>query len=506
MIHIHQKQFSGATYSQQLIKDRNETLLFNLVRKLAPISRADLARHSGLSPATVTVLMEELLDNQWIRELPPAFLAPQRGRRPILLEVNAARGYVATVEILSRGYICTLYDICLHCIGTFRSREKAATSAQVCKDLEALAAAHGVSLDRLLGIHVLYPGLFDTESGRLGFSAVIDPADSVDPLLMEQLSSHFPDTHCMLSNNSTAMAYSVFSQNTAVALPLLALAIDEGISAGIVDGVPMLDLQYYEDSGADVDLNCIMDDSLSIIELQGTGEGRAFTNIELNSILDMGRAGVRSLMRAQRKALEGQGEWLLPAKCIVVATGNAHKLKELGDIFGGMVELVSMKDAGFRGDIVEDGDTFEANAAIKAEAVARVTGLPALADDSGLSVDALGGAPGVYSARYAGDHGDDQANNDLLLKNMANETNRTCRFVCAMALALPGEETRVVRGECVGELLHERAGEGGFGYDPLFMYKTGKTFAEMTEKEKNAVSHRAVASEKIREVIAEVLG
>ena len=278
------------------------------------------------------------------------------------------------------------------------------------------------------------------------------------------------------------------------------------VSAGIVDDEPMLDLCYVEDSSAQTDMNLVMNQRGEFIELQGTGEGRAFTNIELNSILDMGRAGVRSLMRAQRKALEGQGEWLLPAKRIVVATGNAHKLKELGDIFGGMVELVSMKDAGFRGDIVEDGDTFEANAAIKAEAVARVTGLPALADDSGLSVDALGGAPGVYSARYAGDHGDDQANNDLLLKNMANETNRTCRFVCAMALALPGEETRVVRGECVGELLHARAGEGGFGYDPLFMYKTGKTFAEMTEKEKNAVSHRAVASEKMREVIAEVLG
>ena len=278
------------------------------------------------------------------------------------------------------------------------------------------------------------------------------------------------------------------------------------VSAGIVDDEPMLDLCYVEDSSAQTDMNLVMNQRGEFIELQGTGEGRAFTNIELNSILDMGRAGVRSLMRAQRKALEGQGEWLLPAKRIVVATGNAHKLKELGDIFGGMVELVSMKDAGFRGDIVEDGDTFEANAAIKAEAVARVTGLPALADDSGLSVDALGGAPGVYSARYAGDHGDDQANNDLLLKNMANETNRTCRFVCAMALALPGEETRVVRGECVGELLHERAGEGGFGYDPLFMYKTGKTFAEMTEKEKNAVSHRAVASEKMRKVIAEVLG
>ena len=277
------------------------------------------------------------------------------------------------------------------------------------------------------------------------------------------------------------------------------------ISAGIVDDEPMLDLCYIEDSNAQTDMNLVMNQRGEFIELQGTGEGRAFTNLELNSILDMGRAGVRSLMRAQREALKGQGDWLLPAKRIVVATGNAHKLKELGDIFGGMVELVSMKDAGFKGDIVEDGETFEANSAIKAEAVARVTGLPALADDSGLSVDALGGAPGVYSARYAGDHGDDNANNDLLLKNMKGVEDRTCRFVCAMALALPGEETRVVRGECVGELLHERAGQGGFGYDPLFMYKTGKTFGEMTENEKNAVSHRAVASEKMRDIIAEVL-
>ncbi len=278
------------------------------------------------------------------------------------------------------------------------------------------------------------------------------------------------------------------------------------VSAGIVNDEPMLDLCYVEDSNAQTDMNLVMNQRGEFIELQGTGEGRAFTNIELNSILDMGRAGVRSLMRAQRKALEGQGEWLLPAKRIVVATGNAHKLKELGDIFGGIVELVSMKEAGFKGDIVEDGDTFEQNAVIKAETVSRVTGLPALADDSGLSVDALGGAPGVFSARYAGDHGDDQANNDLLLKNMNGVGNRTCRFVCAMALALPGEETRVLRGECVGELLNECAGQGGFGYDPLFHYHTGKTFAEMTEKEKNAVSHRAVASEKMREVIIEVLG
>lgn len=277
------------------------------------------------------------------------------------------------------------------------------------------------------------------------------------------------------------------------------------VSAGVVDDRPMLDLCYIEDSNAQTDMNFVMNQRGEFIELQGTGEGRAFTNLELNALLDMGRAGVRSLMRAQREALKGRGEWLLPAQRLVVASGNAHKLKELSDIFGGGFELIGMKDAGFKGDIAEDGETFEANAKIKAEAVSRATGLPALADDSGLSVDALNGAPGVYSARYAGSHGDDQANNDLLLKNMQGVEDRTCRFVCAMALALPGEETRVVRGECVGELLTQRAGQGGFGYDPLFRHRTGKTFAEMGEKEKNAVSHRAVASEKMLSLLKEVL-
>lgn len=277
------------------------------------------------------------------------------------------------------------------------------------------------------------------------------------------------------------------------------------ISAGIVEDRPMLDLCYAEDSHAQTDMNLVMNQRGEFIELQGTGEGRAFTNLELNRILDMGRAGVRSLMRVQRKALKGRGERLLPAQRLVVASGSAYKLRELSEIFGGTVELISMKEAGFTGDIVEDGDTFEANAAIKAETVSRFTGLPTLADDSGLCVDALGGAPGLYSARYAGDHGNDQANRELLLKNMQNEADRTCRFVCVMALALPGEETRIVRGECVGELLREGCGNGGFGYDPLFRYHTGKSFAEMTEAEKNAVSHRAAASEKMRAVLAEAL-
>ena len=193
---------------------------------------------------------------------------------------------------------------------------------------------------------------------------------------------------------------------------------------------------------------------------------------------------------------------------LIIATNNAHKAQEIRQILADSFSaLDTLREAGLAIEVVEDGATFAENAVKKAEQVlAAAPGYDAaLSDDSGLAVDALGGAPGVYSARYAGDHGNDQANNDLLLKNMEGVTNRACRFVCAMALALPGEETRVLRGECPGELLYQRAGEGGFGYDPLFRYHTGKTFAEMTEKEKNAVSHRAVAAGKMRGVLMEAL-
>ncbi|MDD3336247.1 MAG: ribonuclease PH [Eubacteriales bacterium] len=278
------------------------------------------------------------------------------------------------------------------------------------------------------------------------------------------------------------------------------------VSAGVVEDTPLLDLCYVEDSHAQTDMNFVMNHQGEFIELQGTGEGRAFTNRELKALLNAGRAGVRSLMKAQREALRGHGELLLPLPTLAVASGNAHKLKELNEIFGGVCRLISMKDAGFEGDIEENGATFEENAAIKAEAVMKETGLPTLADDSGLSVDALNGAPGVYSARYAGDHGNDGANNELLLRNMEREENRTSRFVCAMALALPGEKTSVVRGECLGQLLRQRRGDSGFGYDPLFLYETGKTFAEMTEKEKNAVSHRANAAKEMLIRLREVFG
>lgn len=276
------------------------------------------------------------------------------------------------------------------------------------------------------------------------------------------------------------------------------------VSAGIVDDVPLLDLCYQEDSRAQTDMNLVMNHQGEFIELQGTGEGRAFTNRELKSLLNAGRAGVRALMRAQRAALKDCGAQLLPLPVLVAASGNAHKLQELNEIFGGVCRLISMKDAGFEDDVDETGVTFEQNAALKAESVMRELGLPTLADDSGLSVDALDGAPGVYSARYAGGHGDNAANNALLLKNMEREENRACRFVCSMALALPGEETRVVRGECQGELLREYRGEGGFGYDPLFLYKDGRSFAQMTAEEKNAVSHRAAASEKMLNEMREI--
>ncbi len=277
------------------------------------------------------------------------------------------------------------------------------------------------------------------------------------------------------------------------------------ISCGVVDETPMLDLCYVEDSAAQTDMNLVLNQRGEFIELQGTGEGRAFTRRELDALLVYGRAGVRGLMRAQRLALRESGaDLLVPRPRLAVATGNAHKLKELRAVLEGVCELVTMEEAGFTGEIDETGETFEQNAALKAEAVAAATGLPALADDSGLSVAALDGAPGVRSARYAGAHGDDAANNRLLLQNMEGVTDRRCRFVCAMALALPGEKTRVVAGECEGMLLTEPRGTDGFGYDPLFLYDNGKTFAEMGEAAKNRVSHRARAAERMRAVLAEV--
>ena len=272
------------------------------------------------------------------------------------------------------------------------------------------------------------------------------------------------------------------------------------VSCGLIDDEPRLDLCYEEDSRAQVDMNVVMNEQGAFIELQGTGEGRAFTPAELAVLTDYGRQGTERLMQAQREALGERAARIAPPPPVAVATGNPHKLAELQAIFGDLYTMVPMQALGVTEEVEETADTFAGNAALKAEFVCRATGLPALADDSGLAVDALGGAPGVYSARYAGTHGDDKANNRLLLKNMEGVADRSAAFVSAIAFARPGQETIIAEGRCPGVILLEERGTGGFGYDPLFLYEPlNKTFAQVTPEEKNAVSHRARACAAMRE-------
>ncbi len=191
---------------------------------------------------------------------------------------------------------------------------------------------------------------------------------------------------------------------------------------------------------------------------------------------------------------------------LILATNNAHKTAEIKAILGGYFdEILSLSEAGLTIDVVEDGATFEENALKKALEVLALAGADAsLSDDSGLAVDALGGAPGVFSARYAGEGHDDEANNDKLLAAMAGVPvqRRGCRFVSAVALARRGEEPLVCRGEIEGVLLNARRGEGGFGYDPLFYYPPlDKSFAQMSADEKNGVSHRKRALTALRAVL-----
>lgn len=277
------------------------------------------------------------------------------------------------------------------------------------------------------------------------------------------------------------------------------------ISAGIVDQVPCLDLCYAEDSGAQVDMNFVMNENREFIELQGTGEGRAFSSDELSTLMSYGTKGISELMMAQREALGERARHIAPKPLLLVATGNEHKLKELQEMFRDYYTLAPMSAAGFHGPIDENASTFAGNAVIKAEAVCAATGFPAIADDSGLCVEALDGEPGVLSARYAGEHGDDEANNDLLLRRMEGKEDRRARFMCALALKFPGKEPYIAEGSCPGTILHKRQGTGGFGYDPLFLYEPmGKTYAEMNEKEKNEVSHRAMAAREMAKIMAKI--
>ena len=277
------------------------------------------------------------------------------------------------------------------------------------------------------------------------------------------------------------------------------------VSAGVVDQVPCLDLCYEEDSSAQVDMNFVMDSEGRFTEIQGTGEGRTFSREEMDRLTDLGELGCEDLMRLQLKALGDRKKWIAPPRTVVLASNNAHKVAELKHMLGEKYRVVTMGEAGFAGDIEENGETFEENALIKARAVRDATGFAALADDSGLSVDILNGEPGVHSARYCGHHGDDKANNDLLIEKLASvpAERRTARFVSCVALCLPDGRERVTRGECPGVITYEPRGEGGFGYDPYFETETGETFAEMSAEDKNRISHRAAAMAKMLPILEE---
>lgn len=184
---------------------------------------------------------------------------------------------------------------------------------------------------------------------------------------------------------------------------------------------------------------------------------------------------------------------------IVLATNNQNKVKEFQELVKDFpIEVKCLKDYGPLPEAIEDGATFDDNAYKKAHHYARVLGVPALADDSGLVVDALDGAPGVYSARYSGENATDWDNCEKLLQEMKDKTDRTARFQCVLSLATPGGPALTWEGSCEGRITEERQGEAGFGYDPVFYYEDfGKTFAEVSMEEKSKVSHRGKAMQEL---------
>ncbi|MFG7944916.1 RdgB/HAM1 family non-canonical purine NTP pyrophosphatase [Streptomyces cacaoi] len=202
----------------------------------------------------------------------------------------------------------------------------------------------------------------------------------------------------------------------------------------------------------------------------------------------------------------------MTTKRLILATRNAHKVTELKAILadaGLDLDLVGADAYPDIPDVKETGVTFAENALLKAHALASATGLPAVADDSGLCVNVLGGAPGIFSARWAGWHGDDAANLDLLLAQLSDidTAHRAAHFECAAALALPDGTERVVNGQLRGTLRHEPAGSGGFGYDPVLQPDgESRTCAELSAEEKNAISHRGKAFRALVPAVRELLG
>lgn len=189
---------------------------------------------------------------------------------------------------------------------------------------------------------------------------------------------------------------------------------------------------------------------------------------------------------------------------LYVATKNQGKIKEINKIMESAG--ITCKSFPDMEDVEETGSTFEENAKIKADFLSsKLRDEYVIADDSGLSVDALQGAPGIYSARYSGTHGDDKANNFKVLKEMQGKENRKCRFICAIALSKNGTTVKTFHGELEGEVGYEERGEKGFGYDSIFLLPNGKTIAEIDSDEKNKISHRYKALEQLRDYLGTII-
>ena len=180
---------------------------------------------------------------------------------------------------------------------------------------------------------------------------------------------------------------------------------------------------------------------------------------------------------------------------LIIASNNKNKIYEIKKILGDKFEsILSQREAGIEHETVEDGKTFLENAAKKAREIAEISGCAALADDSGICVHALGGEPGIYSARYSGGHGNDEDNNNLVLKNLEGKEDKTAHYTCAVVLAYPDGREISAEGYMYGEITKDRRGDRGFGYDPIFVpVGERRTVAEMTDEEKNLISHRANA-------------
>ncbi|MGO3751268.1 MAG: ribonuclease PH [Peptoniphilaceae bacterium] len=268
------------------------------------------------------------------------------------------------------------------------------------------------------------------------------------------------------------------------------------ISVGIVDNKKLLDLDYKEDSKADVDLNVIVNEKLDIIEIQGTAEGKAFSRRDLNDLLDLSEIGLKKILDLQNKAL-------LDKESLVLSSDNLNKLREMKEIMKDLpINIISKTEANLGGIEVEEvKSTLEGNARLKARAIKEKTPYSVIADDTGLFIEDLNGEPGVYSARYS-DSNKDEDNRDKVLKKLGESKNRNAYFKTVLIYINSDGKEFKFEGICRGRIAYKEKGSNGFGYDSIFIPDGyNKTFAEVSSIDKNRISHRNIALNEFKDFL-----